>query len=116
MVRAIPPDAMQAEIGAAVAQLQRLENELSQQVATALGSYRVASQQVARYEQEILPKSRETLRIAQETFALGQIDFLRLLQSQRTLIEANLAYLSAQESRWTAAASIAGLLQSEQFP
>lgn len=108
--------AAQGDIGAAVAQLRRVENKLSQQVATALGSYRVASQQVSRYEQQILPKSRETLRITQEAFALGQIDFLRLLQAQRTLVEANLANINAQENRWTAAATIAGLLQSEQFP
>jgi len=108
--------AAQGNIGVATSQLRRVENELSRQVATALGSFRAASQQVARYEQQILPKARETLRIAQETFALGQIDFLRLLQAQRTLIEANLSYINAQENRWTAAATIAGLLQSEQFP
>lgn len=108
--------AAQGDVGTAAAQLRRVENELSQQVATALGSYRTASQQVARYEQQILPKARETLRITQETFALGQIDFLRLLQAQRTLVEANLSYINAQENRWTAAATIAGLLQSEQFP
>jgi cobalt-zinc-cadmium efflux system outer membrane protein len=108
--------AAQGDVGTATAQLRRIENELSQQTAAALGSYRAASQQVARYEQQILPKARETLRIGQEAFALGQIDFLRLLQAQRTLVEANLAYVNAQENRWSSAATLAGLLQSEQFP
>jgi len=32
------------------------------------------------------------------------------------LLETNLTYVNAQESRWQAAAQIAGLLQLEQFP
>jgi hypothetical protein len=38
------------------------------------------------------------------------------LAAQRTLLETNLAYVNAQETRWQSAAQIAGLLQSERFP
>jgi outer membrane protein TolC len=41
---------------------------------------------------------------------------LRLLQSQRTLLESRVSYVNAQENRWLSAAELAGLLQIEQFP
>jgi outer membrane protein TolC len=46
----------------------------------------------------------------------GEVDFLRYLAAQRALLDASLAYINAQESRWLAAAEVAGLLQSETFP
>lgn len=108
--------AAQAETVRATAALQRVENELSEQVARALGEYAAAVERVAIYEERLLPKAREVFKINQSLFEQGQTDSLRLLQSQRTLIEADLGYLNAQEARWTAAATIAGLLQLEEFP
>jgi len=108
--------AAQAETVRAAAGLQRVENELSQQTAAALGSYLAATERTAIYEQKILPKAREVFKINGSLFEQGQTDFLRLLQTQRTLIEADLGYVDAQETRWTSAATIAGLLQLEQFP
>ena len=56
-------------------------------------------------------------RVNRSLFEQGQTDFLRLAAiAQRTLIEADLGYIDAQEARWTSAAEIAGLLQMEQFP
>lgn len=108
--------AAQAETARATATLQRVENELAQRTAAALGEYRAAMEQVTIYEQRILPKAREVFTTSQSLFEQGQTDFLRLLQSQRTLVEADLGYLEAQATRWTIAAEIAGLLQTEQFP
>ena len=108
--------AARAEIAQATAALQRTENELSQQTAQALGQYMAASQRAEIYEKQILPKARDVYRVNTSLFEQGQTDFLRLLQAQRTLIEADLGYIEAQEQRWTAAAEVAGLLQSEQFP
>ena len=41
---------------------------------------------------------------------------IRLLQAQRQWMEVELGYVNAQETRWTAAAEVAGLLQADQFP
>lgn len=106
----------QANIAQASNQVQRVQNELSGQLAVAMSSFIQAQQQVDFYEQEILPRSREVQGIAQRAYAVGEFDFLRLLQAQRTLLETNLAYVNAQDVRWRAAAAIAGLLQVEQFP
>ena len=108
--------AARAEIGAASAQVARVQNELSGQVALTLGNFLVAQQQVTYYERDILPRAAEILRISKQAYALGHFDFLRLLQSQRTLLESRVAYVNAQENRWMSAAELAGLLQIEQFP
>ncbi|MCE9607082.1 MAG: TolC family protein, partial [Planctomycetia bacterium] len=100
----------------AVAALQRTENELSQQTADALGTYIPAVERARIYRERILPKAQEVFRVNRSLFEQGQTDFLRLLQSQRTLIEADLGYIEAEEARWTSAAIISGLLQQEQFP
>lgn len=100
----------------AVAALQRTENELSQQTADALGIYLPAVERARVYRERILPKAQEVFRVNRRLFEQGQTDFLRLLQAQRTLIEADLGYIEAEEARWTSAATISGLLQQEQFP
>jgi cobalt-zinc-cadmium efflux system outer membrane protein len=108
--------AARAEIGAASAQVARVQNELSGRVALALGNFLVAQQQVTYYERDILPRASEILQISKQAYANGHFDFLRLLQSQRTLLESRVSYVNAQENRWLSAAELAGLLQIEQFP
>ncbi len=108
--------AAQSQVAGARADVQRIELELANQTAQALASYRSATQLVTKYEEHILPKARETFRISEQLYAQGQIDFLRLLQAQKTLLEAELARIDAQEQRWRAAATIAGLRQDVQFP
>lgn len=108
--------AIQADMAGARANLQRVELQLENLAADAFTTFETASQVVEQYENEILPKARETLELSQTLYAQGQIDFLRLLQSQKTLLDAELAWITAQEQRWIAAAALAGLLQEEAFP
>lgn len=106
----------QAELAGARADLQRVELQLGIAAADAVASFQTASQLVGQYDTEILPKARETLELTQNAYKQGQIDFLRLLQSQKTLLDAELARIEAQEQRWVSAAALAGLLQEEAFP
>ncbi|MGC3972479.1 MAG: TolC family protein [Pirellulales bacterium] len=108
--------AARSDTARATAALQRTENDLSQQTALTLGTYIAAGERAKVYQERILPKAQEVFRVNRSLFEQGQTDFLRLLQAQRTLIEADLGYVEAQEARWTSAAEIAGLLQVEQFP
>jgi outer membrane protein, heavy metal efflux system len=108
--------ATQAELAGARADVQRIELALGNEAAAALANYRAAGQLVDRYEQQMQPKARETLRLSQQLYEQGQIDFLRLLQAQKTLLEVELARVAAQEERWLAAVTIAGLLQQVAFP
>ncbi|MEX0977501.1 MAG: TolC family protein [Pirellulales bacterium] len=108
--------AAQAEISAAVAQLSQVRNDLANDAAAALGRYLVARQLADRYEKEIVPSAVELQKISAQMYQEGQIEFLPYLAAQRALLDANLSYIDAQQDRWTAAAEVAGLLQSEQFP
>lgn len=108
--------AAQAGVAKAGHAARKTRVDVVKQLAAVTGRFDVARQQVAKYEKSILPKANESVTITQRGFEQGQFDLLRVLQSQRVLIESQLNYLNAQEARWTAAAEIAGLLQEEEFP
>jgi cobalt-zinc-cadmium efflux system outer membrane protein len=108
--------AAQAGVSAAVAGWNRVQVELAASTAAAVGRYRTAQQVVDRFEQVVVPSAQELQDISAQLYRQGQVEFLIYLNAQRALLEANLDYLNALESRWTAAAEVAGLLQSEQFP
>jgi len=108
--------AARADIAAARADLRTIELDLAAQAAAQLAEYRTAQRLVGWYEQEILPKARETVTLTQTLYGRGEVTFLSLLQAQRILTETELVYVDTQESRWRAAVQIADLLQLEQFP
>ena len=108
--------AARAEVGRSIESLGQLENDLVGRLALALGQYRVARRSVDRYRTSIVPKAEESQRLTQQAYTQGQFDFLRLLRAQQLLVRVDLEYVEAQSARWKAAATIAGLLQVEQFP
>ncbi len=105
-----------ANVRQAMAQLNSVQNDLLRQLAEALGRYHAAQVTVSVYQQGILPDAQRTYELVQKGLEGGQFDLLRILQSQRSVIEANLDYISALQDRLSAAATIAGLLQLKQFP
>jgi cobalt-zinc-cadmium efflux system outer membrane protein len=105
-----------ANLTKAHADVDVIQNTISKQMADAGGRYRISDQQAQRFERKIVPKAREGVKIIQEGFSQGQFDFLRLLQAQRILVESNLGFIDALETRWGAAADMAGLAQIEEFP
>ena len=105
-----------ANVRQSVAQLNSVQNDLLRQLADALGRFRAAQKTVEYYESGILPDAQRTLDLAQKGYQGGQLDFLRMLATQRSVFDANLEYVAALQDRLTAAAAIAGLLQLERFP
>lgn len=108
--------AAQAELARAKAGIRAAELDLSQRTAQAYNNFTVAAQQVHVYQRQLRPKAQQTFQISRALYEQGQSDFLRLLQSQRTLIETELGYLDAQEARLLAAADLAALVQWHDFP
>lgn len=53
---------------------------------------RTASTEVAAYQERILPKVEESLRLARSGFEAGKFDFLGVLDTQRTAAETRLMY------------------------
>ena len=105
-----------AGISTARAELRSIEILLADQTAKAVNSYRQARRLAEWYQELILPKARENVRITQFLYSQGELTFLRLLEAQRILTETELAYVDSQRSRWQGAVEIANLLQLEEFP
>lgn len=108
--------AAQAELGRASQEVSRVENDLSGRLWTAFGLYSAARQRSERYRSSILPNATRTYRLSVEAFRGGEFQYLRVLQAQRLVAEANLEYIRALADAWRGASEIAGLLLQEQWP
>ena len=108
--------AANASVRRSMANRLAVQQELTKQLADAITRQRIAEQVVKNYEEGILPDAMRTLELVQKAYARGQFEISRLLQTQRSVFEANIDYISALENRLNAAADIAGLLQMEEFP
>lgn len=108
--------AAQAELGRAMQEVPRVQNDLLNRLATAYGQYSAARQRAERYQKSILPKAREAYRLTLAAFRGGRFEYLRVLQAQRAIGEANLTYIQALADQWRSASEIAGLLQEEPWP
>lgn len=69
------------------------EQRLLQDFAVAEARGRASGEQVEAYQTRILPKAEEALRLVRGGFEAGKFGFLDLVDTQRTLAEARLAYL-----------------------
>ena len=108
--------AARAKISKARAGLRSVEIGLANKTAKVINEYRQARRQAEWYQELILPKARETVRVTQLLYSEGELTFLRLLEAQRILTETELSYVQSQGTRWASAAEIASLLQLEDFP
>ena len=81
-----------ANVNAAEAELQGVQQQLLREWANALKRYRTAADQVGNYRERILPKAGEALRLVQTGFEEGKFEFIDLVDTQRTTAEVRLAY------------------------
>lgn len=107
--------AAQADLGKAAFQVPRVQNELTSRLAVAFASYQAAQERATRYRKTILPAATLANKIALDAYKGGAFEYLRVLQSQRTLQEANLEYLRALGDAWRSASEIAGLILAEEI-
>ena len=108
--------AAKAELGVAIQEVGRVENELAERVATALRTYEASMKLAEQYRDDILPKAEETYRLSLEAFKGGQFEYLRVIQAQRAVAEARLEYNRVLGEAWKAAAELSGLLLEEWWP
>lgn len=108
--------AAKAELGMAVQDVARVENDLAERVATALRTYSAALKLAGQYRTEILPKAEETYKLSLEAFKGGQFEYLRVIQAQRAVAEARLEYNRALGEAWRSAADLSALLLEEYWP
>src|SRR5262249_31685689 len=108
--------ATQAQIGEAIQEVGRVENDLVRRLATAFGTYTAGRQRADRYRKSILPRAQESYQLALQAYKGGQFEYLRVLQAQRSLAEANLEYVRSLGEMWQSASEIAGLMLEDEWP
>lgn len=108
--------AAQSDAAKALFDSRNAHNDVAGRLAESLGKFIGSKRMVERYRGSILPLAREAFQITRKGYEEGQFDFLRLLQSQKALLEANLGYIQALEDCWVAGSEVSGILQIEAFP
>jgi outer membrane protein, heavy metal efflux system len=105
----------QADVITAQNEIQRLQLELQQRLASVFEQYTTARYQVEKYGQDILPNAKTSLDMANKGYQQGEYSYLFLLTAQRTYFQTNLIYLDALKELRTAATTIEGNLLSNSL-
>lgn len=108
--------AAKAQLGEALNEIARVQNELSARTAAAFSAYDAAKARADKYRSAILPKAEKNLTLAMKAYQSGQFDYLRVLQAQRAVAETRLETIKSLGEQWKAASDIAGLMLDDNFP
>ncbi len=108
--------AARANIRDSTEALGTVQLELLRKLADSYSAHRGAREQAKRYKTQIIPDSREALRLVRSGYRNGITEFAVYLQAQRTVIESTKDYVDILEKVWTTAADLSGLLQMDKFP
>jgi cobalt-zinc-cadmium efflux system outer membrane protein len=86
---------------------------LDRETAAAFARYQSAQQEVRKLQEEVLPRSEESLRGVQKLYQAGsnEATFADVLQTQDTVNDARRRLVSARQELWAAVAELAGLMQ-----
>ncbi len=108
--------AAQAELGRAVAEVSRVQIDLSNRLASAYGQFATAKLRAEQFDS--LRKTTKKLYEATKTayFTGGKLSNLQVIQAQRQMIDADLEFTRAWGEAWKAASDIAGLILDEDWP
>lgn len=105
-----------AAVGSAQLEVDRVENDLVDRASTAFREFAAARQKAERYRTGILPRAKESYRIVELGYKNGAFDYLRVLDAQRTLSQANLEQIRALGDAWKAASALSGLTLEDEWP
>lgn len=108
--------AAQAKVNEAVNQVAGVENEIVNRLAVAYSAYASARKRSERYAEAILPRAQQTFELSRRGYQGGQFEYLRVLEAQRSLVEANLELVRSRGDMWQAASEIAGLMLEDEWP
>lgn len=116
-------DKIAAEIGAARADQRAAEARLSaEQIMLAVDfaeksfMFREASRNLELLSSRLLPKARQSLEVARSTYASGKVDFINLIDAERTLLSFKLNEVEARTQRELALAELSLLILGQAPP
>lgn len=109
--------AARANLARAREEVRLAELRLTDRLAVAFQRYQAAREQVETYRERILPNAAESLRLVRLGYERGdpKYDYTSVLQAQRILVQARLAYVQVLGELWRGVSEIAGLLQQDQL-
>jgi len=105
-----------AEVGIAEAEEHAVIQQLRHEWVNGRKRHQAAAEQVARYQQSLLPKVEEALRLVRIGFEEGKYEFIDLLDTQRTTAEARLDYQHRLLELNLAEAELEALLRPQSLP
>lgn len=106
--------AAEAELCAAMQEVGRIENDLTERVATALREFAAARKRAEKYE-AVVGKAEQAQSIANED-QRRNLSPLMVLELQRSLRQARLERLKSLGDAWKAAARISGMTIEDNWP
>ncbi len=102
----------EAEWVVALQEVERVQLSLQNRLAVSYRTYANARQQVERYRQRMVPKSKRSLDLVTAGYEKGEVRYLTLLTAQQTYVQVNLSYLKALQQLRAASTLIEGQLLS----
>jgi cobalt-zinc-cadmium efflux system outer membrane protein len=102
----------EAAVVAAEREVQRVELDLQNRLATVFQRYSVARQQVEIYTESIIPDARESLKLTSTGYREGEFSYLDLLVAQTTYFDVSLSSLERLKELWDSSVQLDGLLLS----
>jgi outer membrane protein TolC len=105
-----------AEIEAATARQRAVENAIRLAVQEAYVRVQSAAQRAALLRTSIVPQSEQTLEVSRVAYQTDRVDFLALIDNQRVLLDAQLAYYRALSDLEQALADLERAVGTELEP
>jgi len=106
--------AAQAQVGEAAKEVQRVENDLTERVATAYRDYAAARRRADRLT-AVQAKAEEAFRLISDPKNINVTAVQRLV-AQQAVAQARLDYARSRGEAWRAAAVISGLALETEWP
>lgn len=102
--------AAQADLDRARREVQRVELSLHQRLSTVFAEYRTARQTAETYRTRILPDARQAYELYLQRYQQMAAAYPQVLITQRTLFQAQTAYVASLMDLWRTMVEIRGLL------
>jgi outer membrane protein, heavy metal efflux system len=103
----------QANELAAQARLSAAQIQLTVDFAEQVFAYREIGRNLALLENQLIPKARQSLEIAQAGYLAGTIDFFNLMDTERTLLNFELSAVEARTQREIVLSKLSVLIAGE---
>ena len=102
--------AARAEYARASRELDRIENSIKARLAAVSRDYDSALVAVEQYTSDILPNTKEGLKLAELAYKAGETSFVQVLIARRTYFDTNLQYIVSQQQLAQARARVDGFV------